>query len=253
MRKFKNVISKLALGLIIASGMASCTIREEIHFNKDYSGNLKYNLDFSSFMTMAASFGQDKDSLGGGATESPLPPELSSEMISQKIEGIDGITDVQVDMNPKGMLSYSFNFKDLESLNVAYSHMNSSKNPLSDLPNMGGDDGGFTPGPAPEENNPDSVVIFDYFTKNKKELIYRRPQVDLDKESMQDSPMAGGMLQGMGEILNYKITFDFDRSIKKVKADKLSVENDKHTADVKLTLDNLSSSGSNPEISFKLK
>lgn len=253
MRNIQKIMSKLFLFALLTAGLASCTIREEIHFNKDYSGNLQYQLDFSSFMAMASSFGQEGDSLGTGEMENPLPPDFSSEAISEKIQGIEGISNVQVEVDPKGSLSYSFSFKDLESLNVAYSNMNSSQNPLADLPKMGGDDGGFTPGPPPDENKPDSVLIFPYFTKEKKELVYRRPQVDLDQESMQDNPMAGGMLQGMGEILNYKITFDFDRSIKKVKAEKLSVESDKHKADVKLTLENLSSGGKNPEIRFKLK
>jgi hypothetical protein len=99
--------------LIILLGLGSCTIHENIHFNKNFSGKASYIVDFSAMMTMIP-----EDSLKN-------LDDAEIDAIFEEIEnlyyGIDGISDFKYEFEMEnGIARYSFDFDNLEALNKTY-------------------------------------------------------------------------------------------------------------------------------------
>lgn len=121
-----NILSRLALLLVLPFVMAGClTIEEHYSFKKDGSGTMEYVIDISQLGGMIESMtsseedakgrkGSSKDKAdGSGLGELDLSDE------ADRLRGMAGITKVKVDDRKKFVQRLSFRFADVDALNRA--------------------------------------------------------------------------------------------------------------------------------------
>ena len=104
----KNVFN-LILFVSISALLSSCVLEQNIHFNKDLSGNYNLKLDMSSFMAMAGDSAQ--------TDETQISAEDFKEM-EDNIRGVDGISQLKSTAE-EGVYTLEYKFKDVESLTKA--------------------------------------------------------------------------------------------------------------------------------------
>ena len=250
---------KLHPGLLIifVLFLSNCSIQEEIHFKKDFSGNLTYSINLSQVKMFAGMLSNELDSTNKGSDELDFSSGLSDGMMKSsfgEVGDIEGISNFKSNLDESGIINFSFDFANIDALNRAYNQLNSDKN-MGDLPG-----GGFTPGPAPSEEQEKPVEKepkedFEFFKVKGKTLTYRRPQVDLDQEEMKDMPISMDAFQGLGDIFSLETKFTFDRKVKKVDASQITIaEQESKMVDLKLGMKNLTSTQNAPaEVVIKLK
>ena len=190
------------LGIIIAVAITSCTVEEHVHFNKDLqSGTVEYSIDMSMLFAMYQSSEMDmniKDSLDAQFGEdSPL----------QDIKGISNFkNDFDLD---NGIMSFSYSFNNLNALNESLTFDSFGENTeFSDL--MG------------KEANTQTQN----FRRKKKFLFYEGNKVETTGEE------ADPMFEGMNEMFKYKVTFEFEKPIKKFNNKNYMMSSDKKTIEM---------------------
>lgn len=167
--------------------MTSCAFQQEIHFNKDWSGNVKYTIDLSA---MKALMDDIEDSEDSEEEEEEEPKSLieKDDMQSaveslEKIEGISNAYATEDEEN--GVYTFGYEFKDIDALNRALQEGDVLS---ATLPNNDGQ----------------------VFELKGSQLTYQLPPIVEDSET-QD------MVLAMGESMEFKLIFTFDRTVKKVK------------------------------------
>ncbi len=108
----KNVTVFIVFVLVF---LKSCTVTQEIHFHKDFSGKYKFTYDFTEYIKV---LGEDEriktDSL-------MIAPEDYQEYLNNlqiNLSSIKGISKIKINNDADaGILSFSFDFANLESLN----------------------------------------------------------------------------------------------------------------------------------------
>jgi hypothetical protein len=243
------------IGLL--ASLASCSIREEIHFNKDFSGDFRYTVDFSGMVGMMSSLPQN-DSIKKDNFE--MPTEMMTGL-SEGLKDLEGISSLDVQNQEKGKLIISFKFKDIKALNRAYNKLANNNNKAGSLKGnpafMPGDlpddtTGVDIPPPPPvEEEKPKEDFV--YFSQEGKNLVYRRPKFDMNSSEMKDLGGQMDMLKGMGDFLKMETVLTFDRKIKKSTVKDID-QSDKTDNSITLKLDlGKISQGPKPEVLIKLK
>lgn len=258
--KFKSM-KKYILPLLLLSLLAfSCSITEEIHFNKNFSGDFTYKFDLSKVKSFASMMKMGDSSAKGQDFNFDEFGKMKDSIHKSPLGQIEGISDFKSDFDPSGVLSISFKFNDLEALNKIYGQLNFSK--FMDEKSMKGMTGGtFTPG-APDEGdstakstvltNP-SLDNFVYFKAKGKELLYRRPKAQVNNKEMDDAMKSMEMLQGMGNIFDYQTIITFDRKVKKVNSKNISASQNDQDVTIKMDLQQLTKQDKEPEVQIKLK
>ena len=94
------------LGIIILFLLSACSVRQEIHFNKDFSGSVKIEIDMSQIF---ASFPADSAmSLGTDSVFTSF----------RDMETIEGISNLELkEDNGTGIYLVSYDFEDIKALN----------------------------------------------------------------------------------------------------------------------------------------
>ncbi len=153
--------------------LSSCEVRQEYNIKKNLSGEYKLTLDFSELAKNDSSIINKKKS----------DFDKFNKVINI-LKKIQGLTNLKYDLgNNDGIISYSYNFADLNSLNTALQES--------------------------------SVKVFNFpNVKIKKglfgKIIYLRDKLDnVDKKDTKIN---------FSNIIKYKTILSFDRDIKKVKA-----------------------------------
>jgi len=199
----------------------SCTITQEFHFKKDFSGSAKIAIDMGTFMEMMAGM----DSTGTQSATMKDSLDFAFEESAEKLEGI-GLTNIKYGWQDDGKLMFlSYDFIDIDILNKA---MNAS------------DDGNSAF--IKNEDNDDHV----YFTRKGKTLIYEG--VKSNNDSLNTDEMAS-----MKDYYKYKLIFTFDRKVKSLDNPNVSLSEDKKKAILSASLFDVISPEYNSTIKFKLK
>ncbi|RLD76603.1 MAG: hypothetical protein DRJ10_13325 [Bacteroidetes bacterium] len=199
----------------------SCTITQEFHFKKDFSGSAKIAIDMGTFMGMMAGM----DSTGTQSATMKDSLDFAFEESAEKLEGI-GLTNIKYGWQDDGKLMFlSYDFIDIDILNKA---MNAS------------DDGNSAF--IKNEDNDDHV----YFTRKGKTLIYEG--VKSNNDSLNTDEMAS-----MKDYYKYKLIFTFDRKVKSLDNPNVSLSEDKKKAILSASLFDVISPEYNSTIKFKLK
>ena len=145
---------------IAAAAMAitSCTLKQDLQFNKDFSGKMNCELDMSSISSMNV----DEET---GVAASIVDDEMLEKL--EKLKGINGITNVKMEETAPGLILLSYDFKDLVALNKS----------------------GFLFYESP------TGVPFEYFAlKNKKTLVFRMPDMSAEEQIGEEEEMGMGSM-----------------------------------------------------------
>ncbi len=199
----------------------SCTITQQFHFKKDFSGTAKITIDMGAFMDMMAGV----DSTGTESAGMKDSLDFAFKESAEKLEeiGLKNITYGWQDNDKVMFLTYDFT--DIDMLNKA---LNAS------------DDGNSAF--IKNEDNDNHV----YFTRKGKILTYE------GVKSTNDSISAGEMAS-MKDYYKYKLVFTFDRKIKKVDNPNITVSENKKKATLEASLFDIIEPTYNSSIKFKLK
>ena len=184
---------------------SSCTLEQDIHFNKDWSGNAKYTLDLSAMTQL----------MGNDSVETENPLNSIKESFMTMKEGIEksiGISNVSLQNDEdQGIYSILFDFTTVEALNNCLKGNGNSNNMFKNKKH----------------------VFFQQKGKNK--LLFEAPSMNSVKK---ESEFKAEDLGNMAYLIKYNIKFSFDRKIKKINS-KLNSKKGYQTANIELTIDQL--------------
>ncbi|MEN8119505.1 MAG: hypothetical protein ABFS35_04135 [Bacteroidota bacterium] len=205
----------------IALFFTSCTITQEFHFKKDFSGSAKMAIDMGSFMDMMAGV----DSTGTQSAGMKDSLDFAFKESAKKLKGV-GVTNINYGWQDDDKVMFlSYDFADIEMLNKA---MNAS------------DDGNSS---FMKNEDDDNHV---YFIRNGKTLVYQG--VKSKNDSINTSEMAS-----MKDYYKYELVFTFDRKVKKVGNPNISLTENNKKATLKASLFDVIRPEYNSTIKFKLK
>ncbi|MCF6242373.1 MAG: hypothetical protein L3J74_13620 [Bacteroidales bacterium] len=203
--------------LLIIILLSSCTITQEFHFNKDFSGSYISTIDMSQFIDMMNSL----DSSDGGTGEFIDSLDLILTQAVKKLE-TTGVRNLKSGWNNNKALFISYDFANIDELNKALNKSGMNENNTSD-----GED-------------------FIFFIRKGKTLIYKGIP---PKETA-----AGGKdLGAMKDYYKYRAVFSFERRIKKSDNPKYKISEDKHKAVLSAPFFDITKKDFNTEVRFKLK
>lgn len=199
-------MKKLIFVLLLGSALTSCNVYRTINFNEDHSGTMETKIDMTQMMAM---MNENGGGTGGMGNMSDL-----SEMnkVKSQLEGIAGISNVQVSFDTTGIMMSSYNFANPEALMNA---MSSGSTANSMMMGMG-------------EGSDKSEGAKPKLTYNGKKFFFE----EIDKamlKKMQSEKMKKEMAE-MDMVLassNMTTTITFPSNVKKVSYKNASITNDK--------------------------
>ncbi len=161
--------------------MFSCVIKQEVYFNKDFSGNYKYTYDFTEYVSYMAGDEEGSDSLM--MKNEDFEEYLQS--VRTALKEIEGIKDVKiVNDADNGLVYFSYSFTNVTALNSALKYSSyMDPEPLTDAP---------------------------YFIQKKKTLTFIRhaqPKEEVE-EGAEDTSY-------MNEMFKWDFTINFEADVKK--------------------------------------
>lgn len=109
--------------MVIAAGWiaASCTLKQDIQFNEDFSGNIIYTIDYTDFIAQMGDMGMGSD--GSGNSEGMSSKEI--KQIEKELNKIDGISNFSFyDNTDEGEVSFKYDFADVAVLDAAMGNSN---------------------------------------------------------------------------------------------------------------------------------
>jgi hypothetical protein len=205
--------------LFILLSFGSCTIVQEYHFNKDFSGNTRLSIDMASFMQMMAGM----DSTGTSTLGMKDSLNLVFSESAKKLEEI-GIKNIKLGWQDSSDVLYmTYDFDNIETLNNAINSSNSQNAALS---------------------NTISTEPHTYFSKKGKTLMYKGPKSEKGPSKEMES---------MSEYYQYSLIFTFDRKVKKVDNPNVTLSPDNKRVELKGSMFKILKSDFNSDITFKLK
>ena len=212
-----NVLKTILFLLILT--LFSCTITQEYHFNRDFSGSTKLSIDMASFMQMMAGM----DSTGNSTQNLHDSLNLVFEESAQKLKDL-GVKNIKLGWQENSdILSMSYEFDNIDILNKALNSANEQNAALSKTI---------------------STEPHIYFSRKGKTLNYFGPKSD--KESPKE-------MESMSEYYQYELIFTFDRKVKKVDNPNVTLSPDGKKVQLKGSMFKIIRSDFNSDIKFKLK
>ena len=191
---------------LVALWLSSCTIQQHVHFNRDLSGKVTSTIDLSMLKTMMSQMPKDS-----GMNSMPMlnmgmmMDSLSKNPEMNKIKDIEGISNVQINMDKKtNVLTMSYEFKNIDALNRAMAQ-GGTGSPGGGMGMMGS-----------QMPKPKAIKDFKYFTKKGRYITFRMPKSEVPKEmesGMKQNPMMSG------EMMRFEYKISFERKIKRVKTE----------------------------------
>ena len=222
----------------------SCSVYTSVHFNKNYSGHYKTEIDLSGLMGLAMMMDTT-----GQMTEEQMFEGMGmlfdSLDLRESYENIDGVSNI-VMTSEEGKTVVEFDFANLEALNNSYGELDKMLNDLGE--DMGG-------GMIGGDSTPSDHVPFTRV--GKKTLIHKSEPIDDGMEGMDmlggGEDMGFGDMGDLGDMFDVQLEFSFDRKIKSVEATGMEIEKqDKNYLKAKVNMSDVMKNG-NYQISFKLK
>jgi len=205
--KILTKMKRIGLFLItILALISSCTIRQEYHFNEDFSGTYINIIDMKMFNDFMASSGNETLDMGVSFKDS-LQKYL--ETATAELEKVEGISNIKFGWNEANSGPFlSYDFRDIESLNNSirvsglsseFSTMNINKE-IFDIP---------------------------VFTLKGKKLTYNPPKME------QVNELNGGEMKQMLDFYKYEVAFYFKNGVKKVTNDNVIISEDRKLIELK--------------------
>lgn len=210
-----------ALLLFLVVLLTSCTITQEFHFNKDFSGSTKLSIDMGSLIEMMASM--DSSGLQSNAIKDSLDMVFDKNL--GKLDSI-GVKNVKYGWEEGNKILYlSYDFKDIEMLNKSLTASESAN-------------GAF--------GNPDSTKSHVFFTLKGKTLIYKGLKSTKEANNSQD-------MESMKDYYKYNLFFTFERKVKSIDNPNVVLSPDGKRVELKGSMFEIIKPEYNSDIKFKLK
>ena len=234
----KNITTYL-LFFIIALLFNSCAISNEVHFNKNYSGTYAMNVDFGDMIDMLKSMDPSMaESTESDMIDNVMSQEERDEFVTM-LNKQEGISNASVGLPGNSSIEVSFDFEDVEGLNSAFTEIQSTM--MDDNEMMGGEMDGLPALQLPE------------FTRNGKEIVYASSMGELPLDDLAEGEEAAGMVDMVVSMMDYTMTFSFDRKIKSVDLDGVDlVSQDKKVLKTRMNIEEFMKGGSQ-RISVRVK
>jgi len=213
-----RLLAILSFAILFAS---SCTLRQSYTFNQDLSGTYELSIDMSAMAALAGGEDGEEDVVG------ETMKSLNIDSIQEAMNIQPGISNAV--MKEEGMiLSFSYNFSNVEVLNTS----------LKDM-----DLGSALSGKEKKNSETPSFEV-----KGKK-LKYNSPELDSDSEK---DGLEG--MEGMGGMMKYEVSFKFAQEVKKIKGENATLSYDKKTVVLESNLEEMFSGESGlMDVEIKLK
>ena len=218
--------------------LSACSVTNEVHFNKNYSGNYATTIDFGDVIEMAMSFDpsmEDQDIMGDA-----LPPETQAQ-IDEALAGIEGVSNAKYEMTEDYQLVVSFDFEDIGALNRFFTQIQENMGEAGDMM---------------DEDMMPALGAFEApsFTKDGKTITHSANMpFNLSDLAEGDDMMDADMMNMFVGMMDYTIIMSFDRKVKDVELEGVDLlEQDKRLVKTRVDMENLSDSGSY-KIGVKLK
>ena len=194
----------ILIAAILAVVLSACSISNEVHFNKDYSGDYKMTVDMSEIIEMAKSF----DPSMAESDEDPFSTMINEEdraRIDSVFNSVEGVSSPSFNLSDDFVATLSFDFDDIDALNRLFATWSEGAAAAgAEMGNMGM--GGLGTLGAPT------------FTREGKTVIHsaEMPEMDgMEVEGMEGMDMAG-MMEGFAGMMDYQVIMTFDKKIKSV-------------------------------------
>jgi len=199
----KIIMKNLFLALLATFLVTSCTVKINIQFKEDFSGNLEYVFDMSEMYGL----------ISDDTTKATSMLEDDSDMQASmdEMEAQDGISNVKLmeDLD-KGIYSLSMDFVDIEALNEVLSGDGLTGALMDD-----------SAGKSAQELR---------FERKKNKLFIQLPNLEAlqnDMKETQDSEDGNMAMMQMFDM-NYELNISFQRDIKKMKTKGVATETGKN-------------------------
>ncbi len=186
-------------------------IVEEITINPDQSGNVSFYMDLGTLGGIAMNMGENYMQ-GSLLNQIKTLPETTAGIL----KGINGLSNIKPITNKKGLYSISFDFKNYRQLNDAIYKLFDVKKHF------------YEPG---------------YIKINKRKIIKKNyaPVLRLFVKKYQDQLKDKSILK----LLSYKTIFHLPKEVKRFSNKKSTLSTDKKTLELKCSLEELLSAGTN--------
>ncbi|MDD2386347.1 MAG: hypothetical protein PHP52_06145 [Bacteroidales bacterium] len=193
----KKRIVNLLIITVLTFSTFGCVMKQEIYFNKDFSGKYKYSYDFTDYVGyMHGEEGNDSLMMKNDDFAEYL------NLIVGELKQIKGVSSVKyLNDADNGLVYYQFDFENIEALNkglVFSSYMDQE----------------------PLENPP-------FFEKKGKKITFVRhaiPKENLDGEALDED------LESLNYMFSWELAIEFERNVKKYDVQKdttVTVSNNK--------------------------
>jgi hypothetical protein len=214
--KLKHLTFYLALAL--AGILQSCSVATTVHFNKDFSGTYQTVLDMSGLISMAG-MADTTGTMDQSQMVEQMRLSIDSLELADAYNSVSGIRDAVVDVSDDGVISIGFMFDNVESLNASFKSVQEKT-----TQKMGNQDSGSMDMlPTDFLGGGDQM-----FKRNGKSISH-----SLNSEGL-----------GLGAMIDYTIDFSFDRKVKSVDVDGLSIlEQSSHMVKTRVDFPNLIKEG----------
>ncbi len=211
------IISLLSIFII-----SSCTITNEFHFNKNFSGNAKLTVDMGVFVGLM----QSMDTTSQEKSLSDSLKDIFNENIT-KLEDNKGISNITFNwVDSLSIMILKYNFKDIKSLNKSLNATNKINDNISK----------------------DTVIqphVY-FIKKGRKTLIYNGEKSTKSKKTSKE-------MASMKDYYKYNIIFTFDRKIKKVENPNIIHKEGSKRVELRGSMFEMLKKKYNSKIIFKLK
>lgn len=215
----KNTL--LSFFVITTLLLGSCVITQEYHFNKDLSGNYKFEMKMGDLINMM----QAMDTTGNFMSSMDTL-DASFEEIKQNYKNA-GAKNINVGWkDDKTTIFISFDFTDTDNLN---SVLENSRSGLSSsmLSGISGDPGKFT-------------------HRGKRKISFDFPEFNKDTTSFKD-------IASMKDYISFETVFSFDRKIKSFNNENAKLSEDKNSITFSGKLDDIINKDYTLDTDIKLK
>jgi len=178
----KRLINSIII-VVLSSMLFSCVIKQEIYFNKDFSGVYKYTYDFTEYVTYMQSE-EESDSMMMKNEDF----EVYLQTVVSELKEIEGINDIKfLNDADHGTVYFSYVFDNIDALNkglVYSSYMDQE----------------------PLENPP-------YFIQKGKKITFIRHATPVEEE--EDAETTEEDMDYMNDMFAWEYTIEFERNVRK--------------------------------------
>jgi hypothetical protein len=230
-------IRSFSLILACLVSLWGCSIEQDISFKKNFSGHFRYSFSFGQFLEFAKAMKDMQppndslvtDSMGVNFNASPeakldetfrlLRDSLSkSPKTGEMFADIPGISNASFKVEEPYTIIIEADFQDLKALNALMTRLQKSGSNMETMM-------------TPDFSKTNGGSSIEYFKLKGKKLIYEvpKPANNLNSGDMMGLDSLGS---AMGEMLDYKLNFTFEQTVKKVDGKGVSVIQNGNTVNI---------------------